>query len=173
MKTSSRKTREQMLFVSESVALYRGSAKTPDKKYLAQEQYKLQLATRKNQDNGYRTSNIHRKKRHNCQLTLRAFVLYRGSEKKKDSQDRNYATRNKNKLEPATRKNQSNDHSFDFTSKKRHNSMVYRSICYVGQLRPHHPHLTHHPDSTTTAKRDGLAGNRTPDHSHAKGVLYH
>jgi hypothetical protein len=83
MKTGSRKTREQMLFVSESVALYRGSAKTPDKKYLAQEQYKLQLATRKNHDNGYRTSNIHRKKRHNCQLTLRAFVLYRGSEKKK------------------------------------------------------------------------------------------
>jgi hypothetical protein len=22
-------------------------------------------------------------------------------------------------------------------------------------------------------KKDGLAGNRTPDHSHAKGVLYH
>ena len=22
-------------------------------------------------------------------------------------------------------------------------------------------------------KKNGLAGNRTPDHSHAKGVLYH
>jgi hypothetical protein len=23
------------------------------------------------------------------------------------------------------------------------------------------------------SKKNGLAGNRTPDHSHAKGVLYH
>jgi hypothetical protein len=72
-----------MLLVSESVALYRGSAKTQDKKYLAQEQHELQPATRKNQDNGYHTFNIYHKKRHNCELPLRAFVLCRGCEKKK------------------------------------------------------------------------------------------
>jgi hypothetical protein len=83
METSSKKTREQMLDVSESVALYRGSAKTQDKKYPAQKQHELQSATQKNQDNGYHTFSVYRKKRHNCQLTLRAFVLYRGCEKKR------------------------------------------------------------------------------------------
>jgi hypothetical protein len=34
-------------------------------------------------------------------------------------------------------------------------------------------HSTMNRGEERTAKRDGLAGNRTPDHSHAKGVLYH
>jgi hypothetical protein len=41
-----KKTREQMLNVPESVALYRGSAKTQDKRYPAQVQHELQPATR-------------------------------------------------------------------------------------------------------------------------------
>jgi hypothetical protein len=39
------------------------------------------------------------------------------------------------------------------------------------KIQPTHNTIEH--SAERTAKRDGLAGNRTPDHSHAKGVLYH
>jgi hypothetical protein len=167
-----------MLLVSESVALYRGFARIQDRRYPDQEQQELHPATRKNQDNGYHTFNINCKKRRNCQLTLRASYCTAAAKKKPPLKTGTTQLASKTDLNQRPEKNQSNGyHSFDITCKKRHNSMVYRSICYVGQLRPHHPppplHTTQHPDSTTAAKRDGLAGNRTPDHSHAKGVLYH
>jgi hypothetical protein len=78
------------------------------------------------------------KKRHNCRLTLRA--SYCTAAPKKDPQDRNYATHEQNKLGSAPGKKQDNNrHSLNVTCEKRHNSMVDRSISYIGQLRPPPP----------------------------------
>jgi hypothetical protein len=83
METSSKKTREQMLNVSESVALYCGSAKPKTRNIRPNSNTNCNQPPEKNQDSGYHTFNVNRKKHHNYQLTLRALVLYRGCERKK------------------------------------------------------------------------------------------
>jgi hypothetical protein len=46
------------------------------------------------------------------------------------------------------------------------------SVAFVfGRSQYHTIRIIHAKRSRS--KKDGLAGNRTPDHSHAKGVLYH
>jgi hypothetical protein len=136
-----------MLNVSESIALYRGFAKPKTRDIRPKSNTNCNQPPEK-----IKTTAI----THSISFVRSVTIVSQPCElrivprlRKKDSQKRIYATRKQNISEPATTKNQSNGyHSFNNTCKKCHYSMVYRSIRYIGQLRPHHPHLTHHPHST-------------------------